>query len=113
MAILNNWRLLYASNKPFLAAREVSGHMYIPHGPIITSVIVEGDAVESGTVKTASGSVYHLEKPLPEDEDCEFARNLLVERVSRNFAKQGKMLKLEQLDELFILIDRILSGERM
>jgi hypothetical protein len=113
MAILNNWRLLYASNKPFLAALEVSGHIYIPHGPIITSVIVEGDVVAGGTVKTASGTVYHLQEPLSEDEDCEFARNLLIERVSKNFAKQGTMLKLEQLDELFTLIDQILSGERM
>jgi hypothetical protein len=113
MAILNKWRVLYANNKPFLAALDVSGHMHIPLGPIITSVIVEGDVVECGTVKTASGTVYHLQKPLPEDQDCEFARNLLIERVSRNFAKQGKMLKLEQLEELFTLIDRILSGERM
>lgn len=113
MAILNNWRVLYASNKPFLAALDVSEHMHIPHGPIITSVVVEGEAVEGGTVKTASGTVYHLQKALPEDQDCEFARNLLVERVSRNLAKQGKMLKLEQLGELFTLIDRILAGERM
>jgi len=113
MATLNNWRVLYANQKPFLTAIDVCGHRYIPHGPIITSEIVAGELVQGGTIQTKSGSIYTLETPLSSDDDCEFARGLLIERVSRSLEKQGRMLKFEDLEKLNSIIDRVLAGDRM
>lgn len=113
MAILNKWRVLFINDKMFLTAVYVHGHRYITSGPILTSEVIKGELVQGGKVQTKSGSIYVLEEPLPEEEDCEFARNLLVERVSRNFEKNGWVLKLEQLEQLFQIIDRILADERM
>jgi hypothetical protein len=109
---LENWRVLYSAGMPFLAALDVFGHPHIAHGPIITSVIVSGEARIGETVITKSGTNYVLGAELPKDDNCDFARPYLIERVSRNFAKQGKSLKLDQLDELNALINRILAGER-
>jgi len=111
MAKLNRWRVLYISDKPFLTAVDVKGHPYIPTGPILTSQVVLGDLVQGGIVQTKTGTTYELEEPLPQDEDCEFARALLVERVSRNFNKQGKVLTLSQLEQLFQIIDKILTNQ--
>lgn len=110
---LDNWRVLYAAGKPFLAALDVSGHPLIAHGPIITSPIVSGEPKQGETVVTKSGTNYTLGTELPKNNDCEFARPYLIERVSRNFAKVGQSLKLQQLDELNALIDRVLAGERL
>jgi hypothetical protein len=110
---LDNWRVLYAAGKPFLAALDVSGHPFIAHGPIITSPIVSGEPKPGETVVTKSGTNYLLGTELPKDDDCEFARPYLIVRVSRNLAKAGQSLKLEQLGELNALIDRVLAGERL
>jgi len=112
MTVLENWRVLYSAGKPFLAALEVFGHPHIAHGPIITSVIVSGEARIGETVTTKSGTNYKLGAELSADDDCEFARPYLIERASRYFQKQGQSLKLEQFDELNALIDRVLAGER-
>ncbi|MDO9582187.1 MAG: hypothetical protein Q7J24_03595 [Desulfomicrobium sp.] len=111
--ILENWRVLYSAGTPFLAALDVSGHPFIAHGPIITSPIVCGEPKQGETVVTKSGTNYLLGTELPKDDDCEFARPYLIERVSRNLAKAGQYLKLQQLDELNALIDRVLAGERL
>jgi hypothetical protein len=50
MATLKYWRVLYADNKPMLAALEVYGHPYITSVPIIISTIVQGDFEVGGTV---------------------------------------------------------------
>lgn len=110
---LDNWRVLYAAGKPFLAALDVSEHPFIAHGPIITSPIVSGEPKPGETVVTQSGTNYMLGTELPKDDDCEFARPYLIERVSRNLAKAGQSLKLEQLGELNALIDRVLAGEEI
>lgn len=109
MATINKWRVLNINGKLFLTAIYVTGHQHITSGPILTSEIVTGDLVQGGSAQTKSGTMYYLEEPLPGNEDCDFVRNLLVERVSRNFEKEGKILKLDQLDELFRLIDKILA----
>jgi len=109
---LENWRVLYSAGMPFLAALDVFGHPHIAHGPIITSIIVSGEVKTGETIITKSGTNYVLGVELSADNDCEFARPYLIERVSRNFAKQGQSLRLEQLDELNALIDRVLAGER-
>ena len=109
---LENWRVLYSAGMPFLAALDVFGHPHIAHGPIITSVIVSGEARIGETVTTKSGTNYKLGAELSADDDCEFARPYLIERASRYFQKQGQSLKLDQLDELNALIDRVLAGER-
>ena len=113
MATLKYWRVLYADNKPMLAALEVYGHPYITSGPIITSTIMQGDFETGETVISKSGTNYTLDTPLDSNDDCEFARPLLIERVSKNFIKNNKMLKLGQLDQLNSLIDKMLTGERM
>lgn len=110
MATLNKWRALNINGKLFLTAIYVKGHPNILTGPILTSQVVLGDLVQGGTVQTISGTTYKLEEPLPQDEDCEFARGLLVERVSRNFNKQGKVLTLDELEALFKIIDKILAS---
>jgi hypothetical protein len=112
MATLNRWRVLYISEKPFLTAVDVKDHPYISTGPILTSQVIDGNLVQGGTVRTKSGTIYELENPLPENADCEFARNLLVERVSRNFNKEGKELTLSQLEQLFQIIDKILINQK-
>lgn len=109
MPVLKLWRVLYADNKPFIAAIHVTGHKYITSGPIITSVIVEGEAIEGGVIKTKTGTIYALENPLPENMDCEFARDLLIERAIRYFEKKGTTLKLDQFVELNSLIDKIVA----
>lgn len=109
MAVLNNWRVIQVGENRFVAALEVFGHKYILNGPIITSIIVEGDLREGGIVRTKSGSTYLLRSPLPKDESCEFARYLLVERVSRYFNSQGKTLRLEDLETLERIIDTIIA----
>lgn len=112
MPTLKYWRVLYADNKPFLAALHVNGHKYIASGPIITSVIVEGEAIEDGVIKTKTGTIYTLETPLSENMDCEFARDLLIERAIRYFEKKGTTLKLDQLEELNSHIDKILASPK-
>jgi hypothetical protein len=112
MPKIDNWRVLYANDKPFLAAQYVQGHPYVPSGPIITSEVVAGEAVEGEVVQTKSGTLYTLGTPLPEDEDCEFARGLLAERVSLNLAKQGQTLHLDQLDKLMAMIDEVLETNK-
>ena len=109
MAVLNNWRVIQIGENRFLAALEIFGHNYIHSGPIITSIIVDGDLCEGGVVRTKSGSIYTLKSPLPENENCEFARYLLVERASRYFNSQGKTLRLEDLEALERIIDTIIS----
>lgn len=109
---LENWRVLYSTGMPFLAALDVFGHPHIAHGPIITSIIVSGEVKTGETIITKSGTNYILGVELSADDDCEFARPYLIERVSRYFQKQGQSLKLEQFDELNALIDRVLAGER-
>ena len=113
MATLNRWRVLYISEKPFLTAVDVKGHPYILSGPILTSQVIDGNLIQGGTVRTKSGTIYELENQLPENEDCEFARGLLVERVSRNFNKEGKVLKLEDLETLYKIIDKILATQEI
>ncbi len=93
MPTLNYWKVFYAGNAPFLAALHVTKHKYIASGPIITSEIVEGKAIQNGVVKTKTGTIYVLETPLPENNDCEFARGLLFERASRYFEKKRKNIK--------------------
>ena len=112
MAILNNWCVLCSGGKYFFAARDVSEHPLIPHGPIITSVIVDGKVGEGEIVKTQSGTIYKLGTPLPADDDCEFAKPLLVERVGRYFAKNDSALSLQQLEQLLALIDKVLSSRK-
>lgn len=109
MAVLKNWRVLCIGDNRILAALEVFGHKYIDHGPIITSNIVEGDLREGGIVRTKSGSTYLLKTPLSTNEDCEFARCLLVERVSRAFQSQGKILRFEDMEALNRIIDTIIA----
>jgi len=109
---LENWRVLYSAGMPFLAALDVFGHPHIAHGPIITSIIVSGEVKTGETIITKSGTNYILGVELPPDNDCEFARPYLIERASRYFQKQGRSLKLDQLDELNALIDRVLAGEK-
>ncbi len=111
MAVLNNWRVLQIGENRFLAALEVFGHKYIHSGPIIISNIVDGDLHEGGIVRTKSGNTYLLKSPLPENENCEFARYLLVERASRYFVSQGKMLRLEDIETLDRIIDTIMAGK--
>ena len=113
MPTLKYWRVLYVDSKPMLAALEVYGHPYIPCGPIITNTVVQGQFAEGETVITKSGTNYTLDAQLDESDDCEFARPLLIERVSKNLIKNNSMLKLEQLDQLNLLIDKILAGEKM
>ena len=112
MPKIDNWRVLYANNKPFLAAINVQGHPYISSGPIITSEIMTGEAIEGAVVQTKSGTLYTLGTPLPEDEDCEFARGLLVERVGQNLAKQGQTLQLDQLEKVMLMIDEVLETNK-
>lgn len=109
MPKIDNWRVLYANDKPFLAAIDVRGHPYIASGPIITSEIWDGEAAEGKVVRTKSGTEYTLGTPLPEDEDCEFARGLLIQRVSQNLNAQGQTLRLDQLEKLMPIIDEILK----
>lgn len=109
MPTIDNWRVLYANDKPFLAAIDVRGHPYIASGPIITSEIMDGEAAEGNVVRTKSGTEYTLGVPLPEDEDCEFARGLLIQRVSQNLNAQGQTLRLDQLEKLMPVIDEILK----
>ena len=111
MATINKWRVLKINGKLFLTAIYVTGHQHITSGPILTSEVVAGDLIQGGSVQTKSGTIYKLEEPLPQDEDCEFAKGLLVERVSRNFNKQGKVLPLAELETLLQIIDRILAGK--
>ena len=113
MAVLNNWRVIQVGENSFLAALEVFGHKYILNGPIITSTIVDGDLHEGGIVRTKSGSTYLLKSQLPKDENCEFARHLLVERVSRYFNSQGKVLNFEDFKALDRIIDSIIAGKHM
>lgn len=112
MAILNNWCVLCSGGKYFFAARDVAEHPLIPHGPIITSVIVDGKISEGEIVQTQSGTIYKLGAPLPVDDDCEFAKPLLVERAARYFAKHNSALSLEQLEKLLDLIDKVLSSRK-
>jgi len=109
MIIINNWRVLYVGETKFFAALEVFNHRYIERGPIITSNIVEGNLCEGGVVRTKSGSTYMLGVPLPENENCEFVRYLLIERVSRAFHSQGKPLRLEDMEVLNGIIDTIIA----
>lgn len=109
MPKIDNWRVLYANDSPFLAAIDVRGHPYVASGPIITSEIVEGEAIEGNVVRTKSGTEYTLGTPLPEDEDCEFARGLLIQRASQNLNAQGQTLRLDQLEELMPIIDEVLN----
>lgn len=112
MAILNNWCVLCSDGKYFFAARDVAEHTLIPHGPIITSVIVDGKISEGEIVKTQSGTIYKLGTPLPIDDDCDFAKPLLIERAGRYFAKYNASLSLEQLEKLLVLIDKVLSSRK-
>lgn len=111
MAIINKWRVIHIMNKRFLVALEVCDHPRIFSGPILTSEIIEGEAVPHGLVKTKSGTNYLLKDQLAKTENCEFARGLLVERVSRNFAKQGFNLNLDNFVKLNLIIDKILTND--
>lgn len=108
MATLKNWRVIYINEKGFLIAHTVEGHPSITSGPILTSEVVMGKLSQGEMIQTKSGTTYILEEPLPEEEDVEFARPLLIARVSRNFQKNSMSLKLEHLEQLNSIIDKIL-----
>ena len=74
---------------------------------------MQGDFEAGGTVISKSGTNYIFDTPFDDDDDCEFARPLLIERVSRDFVKNNTMLKIGQLDQLNSLIDKMLTSERM
>lgn len=112
MAKLKYWRVLHVDNKAILAALEVTGHPYIESGPIITSPIVEGHFAVGETVISKSGTNYTLDTPLDDNDDCEFARALLISKVSANFIKKNKMLEFEQLENLNSVIDIVLTGKK-
>ena len=109
MAFLDRWRVLQADGKPFLAALVVRGHPTIHNGPIITSTVAAGEVAPGNTVRTKSGTSYTLGAPLPEDEDCEFARGLLFERVSINLERCGRSMRLEDMGQINQLIDEVLG----
>ncbi len=111
MAKIDNWRVISIGDKQILVALDVEGHPFIEHGPIITSVIVSGKFETGEIVITKSGTNYMLGTKLPADQDCEFARPYLIARASRNLQKYGQNLKLEQLDELNRVIDKVLGIE--
>lgn len=111
MPTIDNWRVISIGDKQILVALDVEGHPYIEHGPIITSVIVSGKFETGEIVITKSGTSYMLGTKLPPDLDCEFARPYLIVRASKNLQKCGQNLKLEQLDELNRIIDKILGVE--
>lgn len=74
---------------------------------------MQGDFRVGETVISKSKTRYTLDAPLDDADDCEFARPLLIERVSRNFIKNNSMLKLEQFEQLNSLIDKMLTGQKM
>lgn len=111
MPTIDNWRVISIGDKQILVALDVEDHPYIEHGPIITSVIVSGKFETGEIVITKSGTRYMLGAKLQPDLDCEFARPYLIVRASKNLQKCGQNLKLEQLDELNRIIDKILGVE--
>ncbi|MBU4525265.1 MAG: hypothetical protein KUA37_06820 [Desulfomicrobium sp.] len=108
MPTLKNWRIICISEKQFLVAHDVSGHPLIEKGPILTSEVVKGDLKEGGSAVTKSGTIYDLHESLPEKEDCEFARDLLMIRVFRAFNMQNRSLTLDDLKKLDSIIDKII-----
>jgi hypothetical protein len=95
-----------------LDALDFTKDPYISNRPIITSDIVEGHVTQGGVIKTKSGSIYVLESPLPESNDCEFARGLLIERANQYFEMQGWALNFDHFKKLNSIIDRIIAGEK-
>lgn len=111
MPVLSKWRIILISGKRFLVAHIVSGHPSIDSGPILTSEVIEGELNEGGSAKTKTGSIYYLLEPLPEDEDCEFARELLMQRVFSAFNMQNRSLTFDDLRALDLLIDKIVCSK--
>ena len=114
MPYLHHWRVLYAEqDKPFLAARICSNHPTIigSPSPLITSQIPHGSVKEGDVVISKSGTQYHLGAPLPADDDCEFARSLLMGRCYKNAAQDNNPLHISHLDQVNELITDILTGQ--
>ncbi|WP_147820167.1 hypothetical protein [Salidesulfovibrio onnuriiensis] len=114
MPHLHHWRVLYAEpQKPFLAARVCTSFPSAVDNPCprITSQIPHGDVQEGDTIISKSGTSYHLGEPLPSDDDCEFARGLLLQRCGKNAEAEGRILSVYQLEEACKLITEILTGE--
>ena len=114
MPHLHHWRVLYAEpDKPFLAARICSHHPSIigTPSPLITSQIPHGDVREGDTIISKSGTSYHLGEPLPSEDDCEFARGLLMYRCSKNAEAEGMILSVPHFEEANEIITEMLTGK--